>query len=270
MRRTQLADRCVATWENVPEYSTSNSNTFQVEMFFSGVIRVSYLAIAAVDGIAGLSAGSGLSPDFLENDLTSGTVCQLPVPQAAPAPHNTPKNRYITFDPNNDLMVALELSMTTGPGATGVLGWVGAPAANGVSRVVAAPVYRLWSEPYVHVADCPIVPAAIYELRATIDEIEFSDPFPVGTIAEPTPQFWADCVGDFGGGAWSGPNGTVNFHDIDAAVKVFQGAAGAADITWVDLHPEIPNYILNFSDISMIIAGFQGNAYLFADPADCP
>ncbi|MHC4611262.1 MAG: hypothetical protein ACYS7M_13035, partial [Planctomycetota bacterium] len=39
----QLADRVVLTYENVPEYSSSNSNTFQVEMYFNGDLQISYL-----------------------------------------------------------------------------------------------------------------------------------------------------------------------------------------------------------------------------------
>lgn len=76
----QLADRFVVSWENVPEYSTSNSNTFQVEMFFNGDITLSWLGIEATDGIVGLSAGSGLPLDFIEDNLgnagSCGAICQ--------------------------------------------------------------------------------------------------------------------------------------------------------------------------------------------------
>jgi hypothetical protein len=71
----QLADRVAVTWEAVPEYSTSNSNDFQIEMFFNGNITISYLDIAASDGIAGLSEGVGLDPDFYETDLESMPSC---------------------------------------------------------------------------------------------------------------------------------------------------------------------------------------------------
>ena len=71
----QMGDRIAVTWENVPEFGSSNSNTFQVEMFFDGSIFVTYLAMAANDGIAGLSAGDGLSPEFFESDLTAQGAC---------------------------------------------------------------------------------------------------------------------------------------------------------------------------------------------------
>jgi len=73
--RKQLTDRVVVTWQNVPEYNTSNQNSFQIELYFDGRIRTTYLAMAATDGIAGLSRGTGLSPAFVEMDLSSLEAC---------------------------------------------------------------------------------------------------------------------------------------------------------------------------------------------------
>jgi hypothetical protein len=73
----QLSGRAVVTWQNVPEYNAGNSNTFQIELGFDGTIRVSYLNIAAGDGISGLSAGGGLPSPFFEADLSaSGSCCE--------------------------------------------------------------------------------------------------------------------------------------------------------------------------------------------------
>ncbi len=66
----ELADRAVVTWKNVPEYGNNNSNTFQIEMFFDGRIQLSWLTIEAVNGIAGLSDGSGVPADFEETDIS--------------------------------------------------------------------------------------------------------------------------------------------------------------------------------------------------------
>lgn len=74
----QLVDRFVVTFQNVPEYNTdaaTNRNSFQIEMFFDGRIRMTWLGIAAGDGLAGLSRGGGLPADFAETNLDSGTVC---------------------------------------------------------------------------------------------------------------------------------------------------------------------------------------------------
>lgn len=70
-----LADRLAVTWADVPEFNTANGNTFQVELFFDGRIRLSWLALAATDGLAGLSDGLGVMPDFFESDLSASTGC---------------------------------------------------------------------------------------------------------------------------------------------------------------------------------------------------
>jgi hypothetical protein len=69
--RKQLSDRVVITWQNVPEYNGGNSNTFQIDLAFDGTIRMSYLSVAAADGLAGLSAGGGLPVPFFETDLST-------------------------------------------------------------------------------------------------------------------------------------------------------------------------------------------------------
>jgi hypothetical protein len=78
----QLADRIAVTWLNVPEYNVTNQNTFQIEMFFDGTIKIHYLAVAVTDGLAGLSDGGGVDPDFLMSDLSAMGPC-LPTPPQA-------------------------------------------------------------------------------------------------------------------------------------------------------------------------------------------
>ena len=68
----QLADRVAVTWQGVPGYGTTNSNTFQVEMYYNGRIRLAWLAVAARTGIVGLSEGLGLPADFDETDFSQG------------------------------------------------------------------------------------------------------------------------------------------------------------------------------------------------------
>lgn len=71
----QLADRVAVTWENVPQHSTGDSNTFQVELFFNGEIRITYTDLEATDGLAGISAGNGLDPDFFASDFSTYGAC---------------------------------------------------------------------------------------------------------------------------------------------------------------------------------------------------
>ena len=69
----RLSDRVAVTWNAVVEYGTSNPNSFQIELFHDGRIRVSYLAMSSTDGVAGLSEGLGLPVPFLESDLSEYT-----------------------------------------------------------------------------------------------------------------------------------------------------------------------------------------------------
>lgn len=75
----QVADRVAVTWSNVREYGTSNSNSLQIEMFFDGRIRITHLAVAATDGLIGLSAGGGTPADFVESDFSSYPSVSLAV-----------------------------------------------------------------------------------------------------------------------------------------------------------------------------------------------
>jgi len=75
----QLEDRVAVTYENVPEWSVHGgigSNSFQIEMFFDGTIRMTWLGIDARDGLAGLSAGGGKPAAFLESDLSGYGLCE--------------------------------------------------------------------------------------------------------------------------------------------------------------------------------------------------
>ncbi|MGE4607964.1 MAG: DUF4215 domain-containing protein, partial [Myxococcota bacterium] len=71
----QLADRVAVTYENVPEYPSTGSNSFQIELFFDGTLRITHLAMGASSGIVGISAGAGVPADFLESNLTAYTAC---------------------------------------------------------------------------------------------------------------------------------------------------------------------------------------------------
>ncbi len=74
----QSADRVAVTYANVPEWGAATTNSFQIEMFFDGRIRLTYLDVAATDGLAGLSAGQGVPADFAESDLTAYGSCPVP------------------------------------------------------------------------------------------------------------------------------------------------------------------------------------------------
>ncbi|MDP3850418.1 MAG: cadherin-like beta sandwich domain-containing protein [Luteolibacter sp.] len=69
--RKQTADRVAITWQGVPESGTNDSNSFQIEMFFDGRIRITCLGIAASDGLIGLSKGLGTPSGFVMSDFSA-------------------------------------------------------------------------------------------------------------------------------------------------------------------------------------------------------
>src|SRR5690606_11752797 len=65
-----LDDRLVITFDRVPEYTSFSDgiapgpNTVQVELFFSGHIRITYLGLDVDEAVVGLSDGNGAFPDI--------------------------------------------------------------------------------------------------------------------------------------------------------------------------------------------------------------
>lgn len=98
----QLSDRVAVTYLNVREFGTSNQNTFQIEMFFDGRIAISYLAVADIDGLVGISAGLGQPSNFAPTDFTSYGTCVI----AGRALRITQPNGGEIFEPGNIVPVA--------------------------------------------------------------------------------------------------------------------------------------------------------------------
>lgn len=77
----RLSDRYAVTFVGVPVYDGTglyppeNSHTFQIELFFSGIIRVTWLEIAATRIIAGLSAGIGTPTVFTSVKISHFSDC---------------------------------------------------------------------------------------------------------------------------------------------------------------------------------------------------
>ena len=71
----QLLDRVAVTYQDVPEVGTSGNNSFQIELFYDGRIRLTWLGLAATDGLAGISRGTGQPSYFVASDLTGYAAC---------------------------------------------------------------------------------------------------------------------------------------------------------------------------------------------------
>jgi len=66
----KLYNRVAVTWQEVPGFSNTSPNTFQIEMFYDVRIRLSWLEIGSPESIFGLSNGLGLPLDFEETDFS--------------------------------------------------------------------------------------------------------------------------------------------------------------------------------------------------------
>lgn len=77
----QLTDRVAFTWDKVGQ-SASSPNSFQIELFFDGRVRMTWLDIgdAGLVSEIGLSRGAGPKPnDFVSSDLSEYPLCsELP------------------------------------------------------------------------------------------------------------------------------------------------------------------------------------------------
>lgn len=74
----EFLDRVVVTFEDVPRAGFSNCNNFQIEMFFDGVIRITFLRVDSTLGLVGLSRGSGRALDYGESDLNTYSYGSMP------------------------------------------------------------------------------------------------------------------------------------------------------------------------------------------------
>jgi uncharacterized repeat protein (TIGR01451 family) len=80
----ELSNRVVVTFENVSNFDTGQQNSFQMEMFYDGVIRLTWLNVGSPDSLVGLSAGTGLPAGFLESDLSGYAACAPPLIVSVP------------------------------------------------------------------------------------------------------------------------------------------------------------------------------------------
>lgn len=77
----QNSDRCVITYEDIPVYDSSgfypaeNTHTFQMELFFNGAIRITWLNLYTMRAIVGVSAGMGIANDYVSMNLSNLNGC---------------------------------------------------------------------------------------------------------------------------------------------------------------------------------------------------
>ena len=94
----QLADRVAVTYQAVPLYaSITQTNNFQVEIFYTGTIRITYLSLNAPSALLGLSAGGGQPANFVASDFASYGSCTA----------QPPLIRQVLMLPNRSLQIIM-------------------------------------------------------------------------------------------------------------------------------------------------------------------
>ncbi|MFQ5462492.1 MAG: hypothetical protein ACE5E5_07675 [Phycisphaerae bacterium] len=226
----------------------------------------------AEDGLLGSCV---LDSDCLNEASCIGNACYIP------------KNRYIsvTANPlNAGVLTARRIRLVDG--ATPVpLGWIGFPTAhvlNGpeanpvlVARIVDLPAFAVWSQDAaltLHVGDCAVSPGHRYQVQSIKEnqdlglEANYSAPLELPTVAA-----WGDVVGPDS----SPPDGGRNLIDVQAIVFGFLAQQTVAmvrlDLEGDGIPTNIPDVTaVNLADVLRAVQGFQGNAYPFSAPLDCP
>ena len=239
----------------------------------------------------------------VDNILLLAPSCTIvDAPLAANDPHDTLKNRYISFEPNNaGRQVKIQVTLTAGlphPDSVGDSWWVQPPVVTEVGlfpKPLVGPgecVALLGPEATaaeidwdaagcqtLHVTGCPIEPTSEYNVQAVLG-LSLSDGVTVVTVPRPTEgRWWGDTVGVFDGAVWTPPQGVNNIADAVVAITTFQGGqvvaptGNVAHLSVPDVEPGNINTVVNFADVLILIKAFQGEVYPFG-PADsdgnCP
>jgi hypothetical protein len=114
----ELTDRIAITYKGMQHFPGGGIPTSpldcQIEMFFDGRIRVTYLRVAAIPCIIGLSKGDGIPPDFVESDFLSYGIMPF-APTDLTAGGISPDRIMLRWVDNSDFDVAFKIERK-GPG----------------------------------------------------------------------------------------------------------------------------------------------------------
>jgi len=249
----------------------------------AGDFRLTHLSPAVDAGCSGyvplqVLADLDLSPRF--DDIPSATDTGTGTPPlvdqgAYELPF--PRNRYLSFKPGPaGEQVALRVTLTrTGLGGTfsnrvGASWWVQAHISAeppDIFRLGCSPHYQDWGSapPVIHVRDDEVFPDSDYR----IDAVSVGGAVNPRPVVVSTVSHWGDVAGPKIASGWTPPDGLVNDDDIDADVECFQGLPGVPPLASCDVHPAVPNRVVDALDITLIVDATQGYPYPFAAPVRC-
>jgi len=211
----------------------------------------------ALDGLCGPNTcpqpgrccpGDGTCAVSLETQCAGGSWAEAAAcePNLCPAPPSVSVlgARYLTITSVGGLP-AEEVAIRMDADESCISRFVDLPNAEGLSRLVADPVYATpaqWGQPIV--SDDGIVPGTAYSVRIV---------HPAGTSDPTAATTWL--FGD------ANNDSAANFGDIQLTVAGFQGDFGLATLQAVDFSPCVTNGIINFDDIQKAVLAFQGIGY---------
>lgn len=183
-----------------------------------------------------------------------------------------PKNRYLSIDVSDLVGVIGSANIRVKLVGSTLIRWVGPVDAGGISRLQTTPFnLDIDSIPQViELADCEVVPAEQYDIQAIAASCDIGDEgLYSSSLILPTVTTWGDVHGAVAGGVSTPANGNANLTDANAIVKGFQDL-GSAPNSWLDIHPQEPNDVVNLVDAQNSVKAFQGIPYPFSDPESCP
>ncbi len=232
-----------------------------------------------VEQCQGSSCQSGVVPcaGMVCHEVLRACIPGAPIPPIAAVGSSLwPKNRYISFQPTNvGAWVAFRVTKTTVPVGTC---WVSAPNSSGRAQCVNNPVFRVWSEPVLHVGDCEIVPASTYQIAAASSSLTFSTSLTVMTAPIPTVngKLWGDVAGAMNASGWTPPDRMTNLHDVLAVVSFINSAPPTLSFEAVNLQSQSSNdpclnSYVNVADVLIIVEAVRGTPFPFGvNPVNCP
>lgn len=207
------------------------------------------------------------------------TCPPVPAPQNAPNANPKPRHLSVSFAPTST-QSALRVTVTGMPpehaAFIGQEYWADVPVqvpnqkSPGQfvwqSRLTCSPVYTNWSSyGTVHIGDDEIVPGAAYDVQPVALGCE-----PNGASSAALSLATAAIWGDVAGGNGNSPDGGVTIVDVASIVDVVKNIANSPDVSQTDLHPGVPDFVVNIIEVGRAVDAVKGFPYPYSGPSACP
>jgi C1A family cysteine protease len=226
--------------------------------------------------------------NFCVKGLASASFLLPPLPD----PDAELTNRYLSFIPSypgEQTAIRVTFSQLPDPLSdhVGTTLWVGPPQQVSENAGYVSPedppqfptflAATLQAEPYytdfgslgsIRVYHAGIVPLGAYELRTVSQDARgVQKDRPASALYAATSPVWGDVCGRFENGAWLPPDGSVDVtFDVTGAVDKFKNLPGAPSKLQADIEPNMPDRLVNITDVTYVVDAFRGLPYPFEGP----